>query len=119
KPLTLEQARYIAGHTNTTGYDTYSALTQGTINAEQAAARVLEQVAAYLPRCERWISHYENRLKYERAMLAEDGGTVADKTGPEVGGACRCWASPGYGRGWSYIKKVNKVSVTVEDNWGN
>ena len=50
-------------------------------------------------------------------MLAQDGGTVADKTGPRVGGACKCWASPR--GGWSYIKKVNKVSVTVEDNWGN
>lgn len=67
----------------------------------------------------RWIRHCENRLAYERAMLAEAGGIVTDRTGPEVGGACRCWASPGYGRGWSFIKKVNKVSVTVEDNWGN
>src|SRR3990167_66584 len=35
------------------------------------------------------------------------------------GGGCRCWASPGHGRGWSYIQKVNRVSVTVLDNWGN
>jgi protein-L-isoaspartate O-methyltransferase len=52
-------------------------------------------------------------------MLAEAGGIAAERTRPEVGGAVRCWASPGYGRGWSYIRKVNKVSVTVEDNWGN
>jgi hypothetical protein len=50
-------------------------------------------------------------------MLAEGGGTIADKTGPEKGGACRCWASPC--EGWSYIQKVNKVSVTVLDNWNN
>jgi len=43
---------------------------------------------------------------------------VADRTKPEKGGACRCWASP-RGGGWSHIKKVNRVSVTVEDNWGN
>ncbi len=66
----------------------------------------------------RWIEHYQNRLAYERAMLAESGGTVADKTKPEVGGACRCWASPGYGKGWSYISKVNKVSVSVGDSFG-
>ena len=70
-----------------------------------------------LDRCARWIDHYNNRLAYEKAMLAADGGTVADKTGPEKGGACRCWASPR--GGWSWIQKVNKVSVTVLDNWGN
>ncbi len=79
------------------------------------------QKSSALPRIKehytRWINHTENRLAYERAMLAADGGTVADKTGPEKGGACRCWASPR--GGWSYIQKVNKVSVTVLDNWGN
>lgn len=68
---------------------------------------------------DRWINHYQNRLEYERAMLAADGGTVAERTGPEQGGACRCWASPGYGKGWSFIQKVNRVSVTLLDNWGN
>ena len=64
----------------------------------------------------RWIEHYDNRLAYERAMLADAGGTIADKTGPEKGGAVRCWV----GRGtWVYIQKVNKISVTVLDNWGN
>jgi protein-L-isoaspartate O-methyltransferase len=66
---------------------------------------------------DRHLGHLANRLAYERAMLADAGGTVADRTGPEVGGGCRCWASPR--GGWSYIRKVNKVSVTVEDNWGN
>jgi hypothetical protein len=65
----------------------------------------------------RWIAHYQNRLAYERAMLAESGGTVADRVKPEKGGACQCWASPR--GGWSLIQKVNKVSVTVLDNWGN
>jgi protein-L-isoaspartate O-methyltransferase len=48
-------------------------------------------------------------------MLDDQGGTVAEQTGPEKGGAVRCWTF----RGWSYIQKVNKVSVTVLDNWGN
>ncbi len=65
----------------------------------------------------RWIAHCEMRLEYERAMLAASGGTVADQTKPEKGGACRCWASPR--GGWSYIQKVNKISVTLLDNWGN
>jgi len=73
-----------------------------------------------LPRIEasyaRAIAHNNMRVAYERAMLAESGGTVADKTGPEKGGGCKCWASPR--GGWSYIQKVNKVTVTVLDNWG-
>lgn len=68
-------------------------------------------------RADRWIAHYDNRLAYERAMLEESGGTVADRKGPEKGGACKCWAS--HRGGWSYIQKVNQVSVTVLDNWGN
>ena len=101
----------------------YDALTGSYPNLY--APRTLEEVLAValntyprsIPRYERWINHYENRLAYERAMLAEDGGTVADKTGPEKDGGCMCWASPR--GGWSYIQKVNKVSVTVLDNWGN
>jgi len=58
-----------------------------------------------------------NRLTYERAILAESGRAVADKTGPEKGAPRRCWASPRKGR--SSIQKVNKVSVTVLDNYGN
>lgn len=87
------------------------------ITPEQAAAIAIEAHRRTVASCERWAAHYANRLAYERAMLAESGGTVADKTGPQVGGGCRCWASPR--GGWSYIKKVNRVSVTVEDNWGN
>jgi protein-L-isoaspartate O-methyltransferase len=52
-------------------------------------------------------------------MLGESGGIATDKVKPEKGGACKCWASPGHGRGWSIIQKVNRVSVTVLDNWGN
>jgi precorrin-6B methylase 2 len=65
----------------------------------------------------RWIRHCENRLEYERAMLAESGGTEADRIKPEVGGACRAWCS--WRGGFSTIQKVNKVSVTLLDNWGN
>lgn len=95
----------------------WSALDGGVITAVQAANLAIPQHESYLPYAARWIEHYDNRLAYERAMLGEQGGTVADQVKPEKGGACRCWASPR--GGWSYIKKVNKVSVTVEDNWGN
>jgi len=88
---------------------------QMTVPELQAAA--LASLERRLERCARWAAHYDNRLTYERAMLEADGGTVADRTGPEVGGGCQCWASPR--GGWSYIQKVNKVSVTLLDNWGN
>lgn len=84
---------------------------------EQAREYAIDCHTRTIERCKRWIAHYDNRLMYERAMLSESGGTEADKKGPEKGGACKCWAS--HRGAWSYIKKVNKVSVTVEDNWGN
>ena len=117
KPLTFEQARLLAGRSNTTDMDTYFALDKGQMTAEQASQIVLGQAKRYLETCDRWLQHTANRLEYERAMLSEVGGTAADQTKPEVGGACRVWCSPRHG--WSYIRKVNKVSVTVEDNWGN
>lgn len=82
----------------------------------EVLAVALDTYPRRVARAERWIGHYQNRLAYERAMLAESGGTEADKTKPEKGGGCRCWASPR--GGWSYIQKANKVSVTVLDSWG-
>lgn len=95
----------------------WSALDGKVITAEQAAALAIPSKNRIIAWSDRWIVHYEHRLEYERAMLGEAGGTVANRTGPEKGGGCRCWASPR--GGWSYIQKVNKVSVTVLDNWGN
>lgn len=93
----------------------WSAIDGDVITAEQArdiAIPIHERQIAYNAR---WIAHYDNRLAYEKAMLAESGGIETDKTKPEVGGAIRCWASPGHGRGWAYIQKVNKVTVTIHE----
>ena len=69
---------------------------------------------AELPDC----PTYANRLAYERTMLGESGGTAAlIKTKPEKGAPASAGCQP-----WPMaleIKKVNKVSVTVMDNWGN
>lgn len=134
--LTIEQARVIANYCNMTVCETdasrwsawdvlrpdeerYAGCPSWTV--AQVQARVQEVYADYLPVCDRWIAHFQLRLDYERAMLAGDGGTVADQTKPEKGGAVRCWVCRDHHwRGeWLYIRKVNKVSVTVEDNWGN
>ena len=88
-----------------------------SMSVEDVQAAALAHYPRLIERYDRWIAHYDNRLAYERAMLAEDGGTATDRVGPEVGGACKCWAS--HRGGFSYIKKVNRVSLTVLDNWGN
>jgi hypothetical protein len=98
-------------------WSAWSALPDDKITPEDARDQCIAQCQARIARATRWLDHLGNRLAYERAMMEESGGTAADKVKPEKGGACRCWCSPGHGRGWSYIRKVNKVSVTVEDNW--
>lgn len=138
KELTIEQARLVAGRTmaghlrvceaegRSYGWSAYDVLKPDGERYAECPAFTVEAVRevarrvypANIEHHNRWIAHLDNRLAYEKAMLAESGGTVADKNKPEKGGACRCWASPGYGKGYSYIKKVNKVSVTVEDNFG-
>ena len=94
----------------------WSALTDGVITAEQAAAIAIPCHQRTIAQHERWIAHYDNRLAYERAMYGESGGLPTDRVKPEKGGAVKCWVSRG---NWIEIQKVNKVSVTVLDNWGN
>jgi phospholipid N-methyltransferase len=138
QPITPERAKAIANHDHvsrcyplaefprlTPDASTYegqmslwSAL-DGIITAEQARRIACRCHVRTIRRARRWVAHLDNRLAYERAMLDESGGIATDKKPAQVGGAVRCWASPGHGAGWSFVKKVNKVSVTVEDNWGN
>lgn len=130
--LTIERARTIANHCGLyvirdgarvwSAWDVlrpdeerYQACPAWTV--EQVQATAMRAYPATVAWCDRWIAHFDNRLAYERAMLAEAGGTIADRTGPEVGGGCKCWAGPR--GGWAYIQKVNRISVTVLDNWGN
>lgn len=87
------------------------------MTADEILAAVRKHTTEYEAYAARWIEHYENRLTYERAMYAESEGIAADRVAPEKGGACKCWASPR--GGWSLIQKVNKISVTVLDNWDN
>ncbi len=48
-------------------------------------------------------------------MLEQSGGTAADRKRPEKGGAVRYWRSRAYE--WSFIQRVNKVTVTVHSTW--
>lgn len=90
----------------------WSALNDDIITAHKARDLAVPRYERSIARLNRWIEHYENRLAYERAMLTEAGGTVADQSRPQVGGAIKSWH---FAKGWSYITKVNKVSVTILD----
>lgn len=93
----------------------WSALDDGIITAKQARNIHVPVLERTIKIYSRWVKHYKNRLLYEKTMLQEQGGIASDRVKPEKGGAIRCWCSPR--EGWSYIQKVNKVSVTVLDNW--
>lgn len=131
--LTIEQARKIANICSVTvcevdgsrwsawdvlrpDEERYSRCPAWTV--DQVREKVQEVYGEYLPHCQRWIDHLTRRIAYEQAMLAGDGGTVADQTAPEKGGAVRCWVCRNPSE-WLTILKVNKVSVTVGDNWGS
>lgn len=98
-------------------YSNANALETGIASWEDVRARALDNAARIEARAQRWIAHCARRLEYERAMLAGDGGIATDRTRPEVGGAVQCWAAPA--GGWCYVVRVNRVSVSVLDNWGN
>jgi protein-L-isoaspartate O-methyltransferase len=117
EPTTFqERALFISGRTNTASMGVYSGLSSGTMTPEEAQRQTLEANTRAAQHSQRWIDHIENRLTYEREMLDEAGGTLEQQKGCETGGAVKCWASPR--GGWSYIQKVNKVSVSLLDTWG-
>jgi phospholipid N-methyltransferase len=119
--LTLEQAIAIAGFDGMRivekgqawGTSTYDMLTR-------AEPKPLPEVVALSIRCHEsriahqqpWIEHYEHRIAYERAMLDEDGGLVAEDVEMVAGGQVRVSDE------WMAIIRVNKkdgraVSVTT------
>jgi protein-L-isoaspartate O-methyltransferase len=118
--FTLE--KYPRGPECTSNYEgdqgIWGALDSKIIDGAKAAELLIPVYQRSIASAARWLQHYQNRLDYERTMLDDSGGTVTDRKGPEVGGAIRCWQSPGHGAGWSYIDKVNKVSVSIRGSWG-
>jgi hypothetical protein len=131
--LTLAQAQQIANfchvivcETDGSRWSAWDVLRPDADRYTRCPAWTVDQVVAhmqtayppYLAICQRWIEHYTNRISYERALLETAGGIAADQVRPEKGGACKCWVGR-LRQEWTLIQKVNKVSVTVEDNWGN
>jgi protein-L-isoaspartate O-methyltransferase len=74
----------------------------GIITPEQARELGRRSARGQVATAERWIEHLENRLAYERAMLDEGGGLIAEKHNLQVGGRVLI------GQEWLTILKVNK-----------
>ncbi len=115
KATPQQWALFLANHDS--GFNLWYDLDRGNITPEEAQARAIKGHRAVIAWADRWAGHLAHRLEYERTMLEGQGGTVADRTGPEKGGAVACWAAPR--GGWAYVVKVNKVTVSILDNWGN
>ena len=130
--LTLEQGRMLACYSpcrlsvvkrdDGLYWSAYDVLQDDDNRYKACPARTLAEVVeaanqAY-PRTiahnQKWLDHIENRLTYEKAMLAEGGGLVADKFDIAIGGRVRSkW-------GWHVVIKINKksgvmTSVSVAD----
>lgn len=78
---------------------------------EQVVERAKKVYPAQIAWAERWIAHYDNRLAYERAMLGQTGGIVADlvegRQQIEVGGRVLVRGE------WMTVMRVNKKDGKV------
>jgi len=122
--LTLDQAEALANrdrlHVRFNGDSTsvcsvWSGLVRRTITLEEARNASMRAHEIAIARVQRWIDHHEKRLAHARALLLLTAHAGPNRVVPEAGGACQCATSPN-GK-WSYIRRVNKSSVTVIDTW--
>lgn len=96
----------------------WSALKGDVITPEQARTFALKSHAATITHAKRWLDHVNNRLEYERAMLAEGGGLKADAFDIQVGGQVKRRGE------WLVVTKLNKRdgvlnSVSVVGHWAS
>ncbi|MCW2195060.1 phospholipid N-methyltransferase [Bradyrhizobium elkanii] len=88
----------------------WSAIDGNVITAAQAAAIAIPSLERSGPSRARWLAHYDNRLAYERAMLAEQIGAeatanpLADRFAFAVGGQIQTRR----GDEWLTIVKVSR-----------
>jgi len=64
------------------GQNLWSLLDRGEISPEAAREKVLKARETAIAWARRWIAHYDNRLVYERAMLAASGIELPGKQKP-------------------------------------
>lgn len=62
------------------------ALSQGLVSVQNVQGQILERFRKSGARLARWISHTENRIAYEKAMLGETGGLEVDGVDLQPGG---------------------------------
>jgi hypothetical protein len=121
--LSLEQARALANYCHLgvlkrddgMYWSAYEVLRPDEDRYKACPAMTVEQVVEVAQRvyprtwsfAQHWIDHINNRLLYERAMLAESGGSAADKFDFAVGGQVKH-------RGKFYIvTKINRQDGAV------
>lgn len=131
---TAEEGRYLAGRSYAmnfgalkqepprSGYwDAYDVLAPDgerwrdcpSLTIEEVKAKAERAYTASNPHRLRWIAHIENRIAYERAMLDEGGGLVADQYEIEVGGTVVTkWGAGRVLRVNKSNGRINSVSVT-------
>ena len=80
----------------------WSALDHGIITPAQAAEIAMPAMERTIARCGRWLAHIGNRLEYERAMMADQGGMVADRFDIQPGGRVLI------GSEWAVVLRINK-----------
>jgi protein-L-isoaspartate O-methyltransferase len=113
--LTVDQAAKIAGYNHIPYQEKgkpftssiYSMLTDGKITVEKAKEEADKENNRRLAWASRWLSHYDNRIAYERAMLDEQGGLAAEQVDIQVGGRVLI------GNEWLVVIRVNKTGGKI------
>ena len=80
----------------------YSELEAGRMHGDTAWRLALESFARRIEWAGRWLEHITGRLEYERAMLDEGGGLVADRHDIQPGGRVLI------GSEWVVVLRVNR-----------
>lgn len=87
--LRLKRATWIANYSHVSlaataerphGDSLWSALDGGRVTPRAAMLIALKVHGRTIKHARRWIAHLDHRLDYERAMLAESGGLITDRT---------------------------------------
>lgn len=121
--LTLAQAKHIANYCHLgvlkrddgMYWSAYDVLRPDEDRYKACPAMTVEDVVAAAQRAyprtwsfaQHWIDHINNRLLYERAMLAESGGSAADKFDLAVGGQVKRRGT------YHIITKINRQGGAV------
>ena len=113
--LTLEQAKRIAGFDHAyvredgqeVGTSLYTLLCADAPDVEQVRRKAIDAHARTIEFYGRWLAHVENRLAYERTMLGESGGIVADRFDIVVGGRVLVRDE------WLVVLRVNKAQGRI------